>query len=427
MSSKPVVAVLRDPESRAAPRTVAFVEASSGGIVGGSLTGILQQIDGMGENWKSVLVLYEPKGIEPKLEAAGVRVRHVRRRRLPKEHPLQAWQVYHRARRAPEIRRLFRAARTSLRTAFEEFPAAVRLARIFREEKPDVVHLANGVRANFDGILASWLCGLPCVCHVKGFEKYGSRERWAARKLDAMVCMTEAIRLHCESAGVVAPRTRVIYDALDFGRFRPGRSREEVRSEWGLGPDALVCGIVGGIQEWKGQAVLVEAFARAIASGREDLWCVVVGGVHRAGEEYARKLVGRVRELGLERRVLFLGFRQDVPDVMQALDIVVHASVRPEPFGRVLLEAMALGKPVIATSAGGVVEFVRDGWTGLLVPPGDVEALAAALLRLAVEPELRSRLGHAAREEVRDRFRIENHVARMTELYEQILRGERRP
>ena len=122
--------------------------------------------------------------------------------------------------------------------------------------------------------------------------------------------------------------------------------------------------------------------------------CVIVGGVHRAGEALRRRAAGRdCAALGLGDRVHLVGFRDDIPDVMNAWDVVVHASVRPEPFGRVILEGMLLGKPVMATAAGGVPELIEHGRTGFLVPPGD----AAALARLSAPRARRARRGAGGR------------------------------
>ena len=145
---------------------------------------------------------------------------------------------------------------------------------------------------------------------------------------------------------------RVVYDAVDEAWLRPSATGRGGARELGVPADAPCLGIAGNIQEWKGQHVLVEAMASSPRS--PDVHCVIVGGVHRAGEGYAASCSARIAALGLAQRVHFIGFRDDIPDVMNAWDVVVHASVRPEPFGRVILEGMLLGKPVIATAAGGV-------------------------------------------------------------------------
>jgi glycosyltransferase involved in cell wall biosynthesis len=404
---------------------VLFVEASAGGVVGGSLTGLYHLIRGLDRTrFEPIMVLYERKAIEADLAHLGVRVHHIRRRRIPKEHPLIGNEAYAQAKRARAVRASLRAARQTLRLLVEEAPAAAALARVIRAEQPAVVHLGNGLRANFDGVLAGLGCGTPVVCHVKGFEKYGARERWAARRTRTLVCMTRAIRDHCQATGVVAPDTRVVYDAVDAAWLTPRRPAAAVRDALGLPTDASCLGVVGNIQEWKGQRVFVEAFA-AVAAEFPAAHGLLVGGVHRAGETYARDLRARVQALGLEGRVHCIGFRADVVDVMNALDIVVHASVRPEPFGRVILEGMLLGKPVVATAAGGVPELIRDGETGFLVPPGDAAALAETLRRLLSDAATARAVAVRARQWAEREFSLARQVAEMSAIYETAARTDR--
>jgi len=406
----------------APPRRVLFVEASSGGVVGGSLTGLYHLIRGLDRTrFSPAMVLYEPKSIEADLKALDVPVYHLRRYRMAKEHALLNYDGYHQAKQSREVRSLLRLGRQTLRLAVEELPAAVRLARLIRKSRADVVHLGNGMRANFDALLACRLTRTPVVCHVKGFEKYARRERCAARHVDAMVSMTHAVQDHCAAHGVVARCNQVIYDAVDENEFQPRRSAEDVRAEFGLSVATPCFGIVGNIQEWKGQAVVVEATAHVHTRVPQAV-CLIVGGAHRAGAEYERALHRRVQELGLASAIRFVGFRTDVPDLMNALDVIVHASIRGEPFGRVILEGMLLRKSVIAAAAGGVPELIRDGETGYLVAPGDSAVLADRLVSLLGDPQLRADIGARAQAWAREQFSLAQHVSMMTKLYERLTR-----
>lgn len=401
---------------------VLIVEASSGGVVGGSLTGLFHQILGMNRaRFAPAMALYEEKDIEKDLAAAGVPVFHVSRRRLPKEHGLLNVDGYRRAKSIGGVRASLQVARQGLRLAVEELPAAMRLMRVMRAFRADVVHFGNGVRANFDGILACMLMRTPCVVHVKGFEKYSDRERWIMKHVDALVPMTEAVRAHCESQGIVGRTTRVIYDALDETAYRPDRPPSEVRAELGLHNGDPCVGVAGNIQEWKGQKVLVEAMARVVTEVPEAR-ALIIGGVHRAGAVYNDELQRQIRGHSLGENVLVTGFRRDIANVMNALDVVVHTSVRPEPFGRVILEGMLLGKPVVASAAGGVPELIEEGETGFLIPPGDSGALAARLVELLRDEELRRRIGERGRTWAREKFSLDHHVQAFSELYEKLTR-----
>lgn len=402
---------------------VLFVEASSGGVVGGSLTGLYHLVRGLDrDRFRVDMVLYEPKAIEDDLREAGVIVHHVSRRRLPKEHALQGASAYDAVRQVGAVRAAMRAGRQTLRLLFEELPVTRQLRAVIRRTDPDVVHLGNGVRANFDAILACLSMRVPIVCHVKGFEKYGARERRAARRVDVLLCMTGAILEHCRSRGVQGRRSCVVYDGVDEAWITPARPAAALREELGLAADDFCIGVVGNIQEWKGQAVLVEAMAevlRRVPNAR----AVVIGGVHRAGEAYAARVRERAGRADVDGRVVFTGFRSDVVDVMNAMDVIAHTSVRPEPFGRVILEGMLLGKPVIATRGGGVSELIEEGESGFFVPPADVTALARRLVEIREDPDRARRIGQQARARARERFALSKQVKEMSEIYERLAEG----
>jgi glycosyltransferase involved in cell wall biosynthesis len=290
---------------------VLIVEASSGGVVGGSLTGFLHLVRGLDRSrFAPAMALYEHKSIEPELAELGVPVYHIHRKRLPKEHGLLRVESYHRAKRVGAVRGALKGGRQAARLVAEELPAALQLARVARSMKADVLHLGNGVRANFDGILAGMITRIPVVVHVKGFEKYSARERWAARRIACLVSMTEAIARHCRDNGIVAADNRVVYDAVDLAWLAPKRDRAEVRRELGVGTEQPLLLISGNIQEWKGQAVVVEAMGK-IASRHPAAVCVMAGGVHRAGEDYAARMQERIAELGLGQRIRLLGFQHE--------------------------------------------------------------------------------------------------------------------
>jgi glycosyltransferase involved in cell wall biosynthesis len=192
-----------------------------------------------------------------------------------------------------------------------------------------------------------------------------------------------------------------------------------VRREFGIPPDAPVVGIVGHLQPWKGQLLAVEAVARARRQF-PALRCLVVGGVHRRGAEYGEQLRQRVAAPDLAGHVVLTGARRDVLACMDAMDIVLHTSDR-EPFGRVMIEAMAVGRPVIAPREGGPLVIVVDGETGLLVTPRDPDALAAAIVELLADPARRAAMGRAARARVERVFDIREHARALERVFDETL------
>jgi len=198
----------------------------------------------------------------------------------------------------------------------------------------------------------------------------------------------------------------VIYDSAATGE--QGRHQSEF----------LRIGMVGRLAPWKGQHVFLDGFTRAFGRGSES--AVVVGAPLFGEDWYEADLRRRAQVLGLNGRIVFAGFREDIWTALGEIDILVHASVTPEPFGQVVVEGMSAGLPVVATAAGGPAEIIEDGVDGLLYPAGDADALASRLRGLADDPGLRSRLGAAARESSK-RFTAEAAADRVTWVYERVL------
>ena len=270
---------------------------------------------------------------------------------------------------------------------------SIRLARRLRALRPDVVH-TNSLKSALYGGVAARLARAPCVWQI--------HDRIAVDYLPAA-----AVRL-VRVAARVLPQAVIANSHSTLATLPPLRrsvvipppvpaasTRHDER------PPGLRVGIVGRIAPWKGQHVFLAAFARAFPNG--DVQGVVVGApMFGANEDaYAGELRTQVQNLGLGDRVSFTGFRADIAAELARLDVLVHASVVPEPFGQVVVEGMAAGVAVIASDAGGPAEIIERERSGLLVPPGDVAALAAALQRLAGDSTLRARLAAAGLERAR--------------------------
>ncbi len=406
---------------------VLFIESSQGGVTGGSLTGLFPLFARLPRSgFSPQLVLHEAKRVIPEIEAFGVPVTIIPRKRVPKEHRLQGKPSYEKAKELPRLAQALRLGRAAVVLARETLPSAVRLAQLARRHRPRVIHLSNGFRTNADGIIAARLSGIPAICHVKAFEKYGAVERWIATLARVGVCMSNAVLKHCEACKVVARDMRVIYDALDPGSFSPKRPSGSLKKDLALEKAWPVVAVVGNIQEWKGQHVAIRAIG-ALRDQLPGLVCLVIGGVRRRGEAYAQSLRSLVSRGGIEGHVRFLGERADVPDLLAASDLLLHTSVREEPFGRVALEAMAVEKPVVAARGGGMREIVDDGVTGFLYPPGDPSECASALSQLCSNRELMTEMGKRGRQRLESVFGVDRQVRLFGELYLQVTANGARP
>ncbi len=298
-------------------------------------------------------------------------------------------------------------------------PRAHAVGTVLRRERPDLVYLANGVPANIDALVAAARSGVPVISHEKGLRRIGPRERLMSRWIHTSIGMTRQVTEHVRARGIRPGRQLTIYDGINCEAFAPGGGAA-VRREFGVPADAPVVGIVGHLQRWKGQLLVVEAVARA-RERHPALRCMIVGGVHRLGEDYGAELRATIHRLGLDDAVILTGARGDVAACLDAMDVVIHSSTRPEPFGRVIIEAMALGRPVIAPREGGPLEIVVDGETGLLVTPRDAGALAEAIDALIGDEARRRAMGRAARKRVDAVFDIRHHVRAIEAVFDDVL------
>lgn len=273
---------------------------------------------------------------------------------------------------------------------------SVALARRLRALRPDLVH-ANSLKAGVLAGPAARAAGVPLVWSVRDrlADDYlpnsaATLARGFARVFPAVVIAnSETTR---GTTGTIGTTAKVVTIADPYDAPDPPAAR--------VPHDGIRVVMIGRIAPWKGQDVVLDAFAAAFPDGDELLTLV---GVALFGEdEFERSLPDRASALGVADRVTFAGFVEDVPGVLAGADIAVHASVIPEPHGQVVVEAMAAGVPVIAAAAGGPAEIVTDGVDGLLVPPGDVDALALALQRLAADAALRAELSAAGRRRAAD-------------------------
>jgi glycosyltransferase involved in cell wall biosynthesis len=265
------------------------------------------------------------------------------------------------------------------------------LRRRLRTLRPDLLH-TNSLKSALYGGLAGRAAGIPVLWHVRDRIAPDYLPGAAVRLVRAAAAvLPSAIVTPSELTMAMLPARRpairaVVPDSVDPP---PGVADRPVD------PHPFRVGIVGRLAEWKGHHVVVEAFAQAFPTGSAELW--LIGEAMFGEAAYVEQLQRQIRSLGLAGRVELRGFREDVWAELAELDVLVHASISPEPFGQVVLEGMAAGLPVVAAVPGGPAEIIVDGVDGLLTPSGSVESLAAALQRLAGDPPLRRELGSRAR------------------------------
>jgi glycosyltransferase involved in cell wall biosynthesis len=296
--------------------------------------------------------------------------------------------------------------------------SARRLARVFDERAVDVVHVHKGIAHSVALFATAFSRRRPVIVVNRGVSfplDVFNRIKFHVR-MDAVVTVCEDIKKVIVASGRIPPgKVNVIYAGVDLSRFDPQKADRDQSAARGVA--AAVVLVQVGAREWKGWKDLISA-AALLATDFPKLKTAIV-----ACEDDAKKaeVSAFAREKGIENRVLPIGFRTDMPDVLAAADIVADLSYEGLGITGTLREAMALSVPVVASAAGGNPELVVDGESGLLVPPRDPAAMAAALRRLLTDTALAARLGRGGRERVETGFSSEIRLDRIEALYARLI------
>lgn len=373
--------------------------------IGGSDVSLLRLVEGLDRSRYAIIVALPADGpLVARLREAGARVEIM-----------------------PSLLKLTsrRGGAFLLRFAWN-YPWAVRdLARFITRERIGLVH-TNTIH-NLYGVAAARLTRVPHIWHFREIVWQSGMlrrlELWMARRWSARIIVTSRAIAAMYGAERRWPVQLVrVPNGVDDARFCPGDA-PDVRHALGAAPGDVLIGIVCRLDAWKGVDDFLAAAGRAEAE-RPGLRFAVVGGAIIGQESYADALARQAEARGLGGRIVFTGWRfgpADMPAVFRALDVLVLASREPEPFGLVVIEAMASGRPVIATAHGGPLDIVEDGRTGLLVPPRNPEALASAMLALADDPSRRARMGAHGRERVLTHFTAAQYVAGIDAVYRELV------
>ncbi len=292
------------------------------------------------------------------------------------------------------------------------------LCWVLHRQRIHIIHVNSYVPGNY-ARLAAILMGVPVIIdHWHGFGKFNFKRRLICRFLGRFtthsLAVSQGVRDYVvEQCRLDPANFRVVYNAIDWSRFQRERNLR-LRQELGAPPDLPLVGLVARLDHWgKGHREFLAAMA--VLRKRHPCLGLIIGGGRRQAE-----MEQMARNLGLAKAVVFLGHRDDIPDLLAALDIFVLPSHR-EGVSLALLEAMAAGLPVIATKVGGLPEVVIHEKTGLLVPAADAEALAQALGRLLEDPSYAKNLGQNARQHVQTYFSIERLGRDINEIYDELV------
>ncbi len=309
---------------------------------------------------------------------------------------------------------------------FADAAAFFSLIRLIRQERPRIVHTHTS-KAGILGRWAAWLCRVPIIVHTPHghifwgyFKSWKTRlfillERWTARITTMLVMLTEREKAdHLRFRIAPEEKFTVIHSGVDLSLFRPDPARAAMaRATLGIPPETTIIATVGRLTAVKGQETLIRAIAKCIRQG-EKVFLMILGE-----GELRRDLEILSVELGIAEAVRFLGWRSDVASVIDACDIFCLPSLN-EGMGKVLVEAMALGKPIVASDVGGIRDLVIPAETGILVPPADSNALAAAILSLCDHPEMRGKMGEQGKKKAPG-YSVEKMLHKIDLLYTDLL------
>jgi len=310
----------------------------------------------------------------------------------------------------------------------KDFLSLLELIYWLKREKIDIVHTHNS-KAGILGRFSAWLCGTPIIIHtmhscvfkypnLNWLERnsYLLIEKWTALFTDRVIFISEVLKKEFLQAKVVSPeKVTVIYSGIEIEKFKISIEADKIKKELGINSEDLIVGTVGRLEEGKGQEFLLQAAAKIIKY-RPYVKFIFVG------EGFLReKLMTLAKNLDIQDNVIFTGLRQDIPQILAILDVFVFASLY-EGMGRVILEAQAAGKPVVATRVGGIPDIVIEGETAILVPPADPSSLCKAIEKLIEDRLLRQKMQERARQFVDYRFSSQKMVEEIAQLYEELIK-----
>ncbi len=305
---------------------------------------------------------------------------------------------------------------------FNLLPYAIRYYFALKRDKVELVYLNNNASCGFAATIAAKLARLPLVLHVRGFNGDTKGNRWVLSKVNHCIAVSNAVRDELLTLGVPAEKCTVVPEGLDLTIFHPRQASVSIRKDLSLHIDAQVITLVGGLVDWKGQDVMLDA-APIIFQKFPKAVIILVGGAYGKDNNFANMIAKRAATPALQSRVRLLGARDDVADILACSDVVVHASTKPEPFGRTFLEGMALGKAVIASNEGGPLDVISHGIDGLLIEPRNPWKLASAIDQLLSNPALLQTLGKNAAAKARV-YSIENHASAVSTILRCVRPGE---
>lgn len=322
--------------------------------------------------------------------------------------------------RERSIQTILKSSRSAVRAPVD----FIQLRDYVRKHRIRVIHSSERPRDSVYNVALARAAGAKSVVHVhvKWTNRYSAPAKWAVNAADAIFSISKYVTSTVVDMGRPSHSIHTIHNCIDPAHWDPTTNGSTVREELDVPADAEVLASVSRLFSWKGQRELLQAFADVRKEFSNAVLLVVGADAPHEGTSFTTELKQLATELGVLEFVRFTGKRSDIPAVMAACDVYTMPSFE-EPFGLVFLEAMVMGKPVVALANGGTPEVVVDGQCGLLSPPWEIGALTENIKRLLRDPEMRARMGQAGRQRVLEHFNPQRMAAEAGSAYESIARS----
>lgn len=287
--------------------------------------------------------------------------------------------------------------------------------------KADLIHANNEPLCNRAALMVGKILQIPIVCHVRGSLDGSRLMEWTYTLPDHFISVSHWVSRNIQNTlQIPGDQISVIYDGIELEKLDIGADGEAFRRQYGIDDNAFAVGLVGLLIPWKGQELFLDA-AKLLRDKIPGLKMLIVGGTPDDCVSFETLLRRRVTEEKLDDIVVFTGHAMKMEPVYNGLDVVVSASIEPEPLGTVVIESLALARPLIGPDHGGAAEMIEHDRTGLLFKHGDAASLAEAILKFHDNPELRKSLGANARIDALKTFAVQNHVNQVQAVYERLL------
>ncbi len=397
------------------PVNVLYCEGNTDGTIGGSFFSLLYLVSGIDKDkYNPIVVFHNEHELLDQYSEAGIKTLVIPRP-VPVNFKLST----------NGILALFNPVLKLLQKSInfiKFFPlTGIQYARLMKKHNIKLLHLNNSIIRNNDWMLGAQIAGIKCITHERGINKFYSRmARYYARKLCAIICISDAVSQNLRDYNIDNGNLITIYNGIDPDIVKVSQTEQEIRKIHSIGSEFTLIGVIGNIKEWKGQETAIRAMAKVIINFPDTI-CLLVGDTSQGDQYYNDRLTQLIEKLGIENNIIFTGYTKNVANYINIFNVVLHTSILPEPFGRVLIEAMSMKKPVIGARAGAVPEIIDERVTGFTFMPGDDVALAESINLLLENPATASTMGENGYKRLMDNFHISVNINKTQELYETIL------